>query len=252
MKKLLISILLLISTSANSTGIPVFDISVFGQSITTALNSAKSVANEVKDYALQLQQYGDMVKNTLAPEAYIWSQGNQLYQTAMSYDQMAQYYMNGTGGITGYLNTYQSAGYYAGSPCFNSTGCSFSDISAIHDKQLAASTAQKIANDAQLKAVSTAQDQLQKDAADLSSIQKAATLDLGRNDMIGTSNQLLGANVNNLLSIRALMMSQQEADNAKNADAANKYAITLASDKSMLAGDFVKSPVLDYSKYVGN
>jgi len=70
-----------------------------------------------------------------------------------------------------------------------------------------------------------------------------------RNEMLGASNQLASANANNLLAMRALMLQQQEAENARAATLANREAIQQAADAAMLQGEFVKSPVLDYSKY---
>ncbi len=226
----------------------VLDTAVLGQATTTAANAAKQVAAQAKDYMLQVQMYQDMVKNTVAPAAWVWNEATQTYQTVRSYSDMLQYYSSG-GGVEGYLAGFQNAGYYSNSPCFSAAGCSLAEIQKIHATEQAASAAQKLANDAQMRGVSLGQDQLQKDAANLASVQNAAQTATGRNEMMGAANQLASANANNLLAVRALMLQQQAAQNAQAATAANREAIQSAADNAALQGEFVQSPVLDYSKY---
>jgi P-type conjugative transfer protein TrbJ len=189
-----------------------------------------------------------MVKNTVAPVAWVWNEATQTYQTFRSYADMLQYYAKG-GGVEGYLSTFQSVAYYAGSPCFTAQGCSWAEIQAIHDRERAASEAEKRANDAQIRGVSLGQDQLQQDAADLMAVQKAAQSSQGRNEMLGASNQLAAANANNLLAVRALLLQQQAAENARAATLANREAIQHVADQAALAGQFVRSPVLNYAHY---
>ena len=226
----------------------VLDTAVLGEAASTAASTAKQVAGQVKDYALQLQQYQDMVKNTLAPVAWVWNETTNTYMQFRSYADMLQYYTSG-GGIEAYLTNFQNAGYYGSSPCFTAKGCTFEEIQKIRKTEWAASEAQKRANDAQIHGVSLGQEQLQKDSQDLSAVQRAAQAATGRNEMLGASNQLASANANNLLAMRALMLQQQEAENARAATLANREAIQQAADAAMLQGEFVKSPVLDYSKY---
>jgi P-type conjugative transfer protein TrbJ len=248
-KHLLLPAALGLLFSAPGHGIDlVLDTAVLGQASTTAANAAKQVAAQAKDYMLQAQMYQDMVKNTVAPVAWVWNEATQTYQTARSYSDMLQYYSNG-GGVEGYLAGFQNAGYYSNSPCFSATGCTWAEIQKIRATEQAASAAQKRANDAQMRGVSLGQDQLQKDAASLVSVQSAAQAATGRNEMMGAANQLSSANANNLLAVRALMLQQQEAENARAATLANREAIQNAADNAALQGEFVKSPVLDYSKY---
>lgn len=226
----------------------VLDSAVLGEAASSAASAAKQVAGQVKDYALQLQQYQDMVKNTLAPVAWVWNETTNTYQLFRSYSDMLQYYASG-GGVESYLSTFQNASYYSSSPCFTPRGCSYAEIQKIRETEWAASQAQKRANDAQIRGVSLGQEQLQKDAEDLANVQRAAQSATGRNEMLGASNQLASANANNLLAMRALMLQQQEAENARLATLENREAIQQAADRAMLEGEFVKSPVLDFSKY---
>ena len=226
----------------------VLDTAVLGEAVSTAASAAKQVATQAKDYLVQVQQYEDMVKNTLAPAAWVWNETTNTYMQFRSYADMLQYYSNG-GGIEAYLTNFQNAGYYGNSPCFTAKGCTFEEIQKIRKTEWAASVAQKRANDAQVHGVNLGQEQMQKDSQDLSAVQRAAQAATGRNEMLGASNQLASANANNLLALRALMLQQQEAENARAATLANREAIQQAADAAMLQGEFVKSPVLDYSKF---
>jgi type IV secretion system protein TrbJ len=243
-------LILLISPPAHSVDL-VLDTAVLGKAAETALNSAKQALNQVKSYVLQLKQYEDMVRNTLAPVAWVWNETTQTYQMFRSYADMLMFYSQG-GGLESYLSTYQSAGYYAGSPCFTARGCTAEEIQQIRSRAQKASQAQKLANDAQIRGVSLGQRQLQQDAESLAAIQRSAQTAQGRNEMLGAANQLSAANANNLMAIRALMLQQQEAENAREAALANEQAIQHAADTAMLEGEFVKSPVLDYRKYAKN
>ena len=73
----------------------VLDTAVLGEAASSAASAAKQVAGQGKDYALQLQQYQDMVKNTLAPVAWVWNETTNTYMQFRSYADMLQYYSNG-------------------------------------------------------------------------------------------------------------------------------------------------------------
>jgi len=242
------AVLALVATGPANAIDLVLDTAVLGEAANTTAQVIKQVENQVRDYALQLQQYQDMVRNTVAPVAWVWNEATQTYQRFRSYADMLQYYANG-GGVEGYLSTFQSAGYYAGSPCFTSKGCTWAEIQAIHDRERAANEAQKRANDAQIRGVSLGQTQLEQDASDLAAVQRSTQLAQGRNEMLGASNQLASANANNLLAIRALLLQQQAAENARAATLENREAVQQAADRAALQGQFVPSPALDYGKY---
>lgn len=226
----------------------VLDTAVLAEAASAAASAAEQVSGQVRDYELQLKQYQDMYTNTVAPAAWVWNETTRTYQVFRSYADMLQYYAKG-GGVESYLSQFQNASYYGSSPCFTPRGCSMEEIQKIRQTEWAASEAQKRANDAQIRGVSLGQEQLLKDAEDLSTVQRAAQSATGRNEMLGASNQLASANANNLLAMRALMLQQQEAENARAATLENREAIQQAADAALLEGEFVKSPVLDFSKY---
>ncbi len=226
----------------------VLDTAVLAEAASTAASAAEQVGTLAKEYEVVKKQYDDMVVNTVAPAAWVWNETTKTYQMVRTYSDMLQHYASG-GGVAAYLSTFQNASYYMGSPCFSPKGCSMAEIMAIRDSQRLASDAQKLANDSQMRGISLGQDQLQEDAARLAEIQGIAQAAKGRNEMMGAANQLASANANNLFAVRALMLQQQEAENARNATLENQEAIRHAADEAALRGEFVPSPELDYAKY---
>jgi type IV secretion system protein TrbJ len=57
--------------SSPGTGIPVIDFSNLTQNVITALKQVSACAQQVQQYRLQLQQYANQVKNTVAPVAQV-------------------------------------------------------------------------------------------------------------------------------------------------------------------------------------
>ena len=50
------------------------------QTTISAVNNVQAVAKQIQQYQTQLQQYENMLKNTVAPAAYIWDQGQFNHQ----------------------------------------------------------------------------------------------------------------------------------------------------------------------------
>ena len=55
------------------SGIPVIDTANLSQNMMTALEEVAQTLKQIEEYATQLQQYENMLQNTLAPAAYIWA-----------------------------------------------------------------------------------------------------------------------------------------------------------------------------------
>ena len=56
---------------ANAGGLPVIDASNLTQNLMTAIESVAQTLKQIEQYKTQLQQYENMLRNTLAPAAYI-------------------------------------------------------------------------------------------------------------------------------------------------------------------------------------
>ncbi|MEN5023232.1 P-type conjugative transfer protein TrbJ [Pantoea agglomerans] len=242
-KALLASLLASIITVPAKAGIPTIDVANITQTTVSAINNVQAVAKQIQQYQTQLQQYQNMLQNTVAPAAYVWDQAqstiNKLYQA----QDTLNYYKNQTGSIDAYLKRYQDVSFYRSSPCFKaSMTCSDSELQALHDADQNNSEAIKRANDASLKTIDQQQDTLRTDASNLASLQSQASNATGQMQAIQAANQLASAQANQLLQIRSLLVSQQNAATTLAQVQADKEAQQAAASANFRAGTYTKSP----------
>ena len=75
----LIVILIILGNAGYSSvikagGLAVIDIANIKQTTTTAIENVAQTLKQIEQYQTQLQQYENMIRNTLAPPAYVWAQ----------------------------------------------------------------------------------------------------------------------------------------------------------------------------------
>ena len=197
------------------TGIPVLDVSNLVQNTTTALKQVQTYAQMVQSYQLQLQQYANMVKNTVAPVAQVWQTAQGTMNGVLGTVNMFQ---NG-GQLQGYLNQFQDVNYWLSAPAGGYT------------YQTAGSVAQKQANDALVKGIAQQQAQIRTDAATLERLQSQAGSADGQLKALMAANQLAALQQEQLLQIRELLLQEQQALVARNATLANDEAMREAATK---------------------
>lgn len=242
-KAVLASFMASILTLPAQAGIPVIDGTNVVQTTISALNNVAAVQKQIEQYVTQLQQYQNMLQNSLAPAAYIWDQANSTINKLMQAQDTLNYYKNQAGSLDSYLKRYQDVNYYRSSPCFNSTGtCSSSDLEALRKHDADNSEARKKANDAVLKALDQQQDTLQSDAQNLVSLQSQASGAVGQMQAIQAANQLASAQANQLLQIRSILVAQNNAATTLAQAEADKDAIQGAASESLRAGSYVIHP----------
>lgn len=207
----LAALCLLVSSPADATGIPVFDASNLTESIITAQEAVAQTLKQVEQYALQLQEYENMLKNTLAPAAYVWDQAQRTIQNLMGAIDTLNYYKAQAGGLDAYLSRFQDVAYYKSSPCFSAAGCSEAERAAMETNRELASEGQKKANDALFRALDRQQQAIEADASRLETLQVAAQTADGQMQALQYANMLASQQANQLLQIRAMLMAQQEA-----------------------------------------
>jgi P-type conjugative transfer protein TrbJ len=169
----------------------------------------------VQQYQLQLQQYANQVRNTVAPAAQVWQQAQQTMNGVLGTVGMFQ---NGSA-LQSYLNQFQNVNYWLSAPPGNYT------------YQTAGSVAQKQANDALVKGIVAQQAQMQKDAATLQQLQSQASTADGQMKALMAANQLAALQQEQLLQIRELLLQEQQALAARNATLANDEAMREAATK---------------------
>lgn len=228
------------SEPADAGGIPVIDVTNVMQTTISAINNVQSVQKQIEQYTTQLQQYQNMLQNTLAPAAYVWDQVNGTINKLLQAQDMLNYYKNQAGSIDAYLSRYQDVAYYRSSPCFTATGCTDAQRQALADVQVNGSEAQKRANDAVLKGVDQQQQTLVTDAANLRSLQAQASSAQGQMQAIQAANQLASAQTNQLLQLRGLLVAQQAAAATRAQIVADREAQQAAASAQLRDGSNVR------------
>ncbi|WKU95785.1 hypothetical protein Q3407_24110 [Pseudomonas fulva] len=104
-------------------GIPVIDGANVALNKVTSIESIAQTAKQIEEYATQvnqyktqLDQYENMIKNTVAPAAYIWDEANNTINKLMRAQDMLDYYTNQAGSFDSYLDKFQDTSYYRNSP----------------------------------------------------------------------------------------------------------------------------------------
>ncbi|PZR03906.1 MAG: P-type conjugative transfer protein TrbJ [Flavobacterium psychrophilum] len=242
-KALLASFVASIMALPAKAGIPVIDGTNVVQTTVSAVNNVQAVAKQIQQYQTQLQQYENMLKNTVAPAAYIWDQANSTINKLLQAQDTLHYYKNQAGSLDSYLKRYQDINYYRSSACFNSNvECTADEISALRKAEQTNSEARKKANDAVFKALDEQQIMLQSDADNLVRLQSQASGAQGQMEAIQSANQLASAQANQLLQIRSLLMAQQNAATTLAQVQADKEAQQIVADQKVLAGQNTPSP----------
>ncbi len=217
-------------------GIPVVDGVNLSQTTISAIQNVAAVTKQIEQYKTQLQQYQNMLQNTAAPVAYIWSRADQTISMLLAAQDMITYYKNQAGSLEKYLERYQDTAYYENAPCVGLATCNSRDQQKIADIQRETSTARKRANDALLTSVAKQQDTLATDADALVALQQQATNAEGQMQAVQAANQLASAQTNQLLQIRSLLIAQQNAQVINAQTAADREAQHAAADRHALSG----------------
>lgn len=210
-------LLVLPTTPINAGGIPVIDAANIQQTTVAAIENVAQTLKQIEQYQTQLLQYENMIRNTLAPPAYVWAQAQYTMNKLMHMTDTIRYYGQRYGGLDGYLQRFRNVNYYRGSPCFNlDDNCTESAWSILKQGQDASTDAQKSANDAMLRGLDHHSQQIPLDAAQLQILQQRTQTAEGQMEALQYANQLAAHQANQLLQIRHLLIAQHNAINAQN------------------------------------
>jgi len=219
-----------------AAGIPVFDGVNASQTTISAIQNVAAVAKQIDQHKTQLEQYQNMLQNTAAPAAYIWSQADQTISKLLAAQDTLSYYITQAGSLERYLQRYQDTAHYGSAPCIGADSCTTLDQQVIAAKQNEASAARKRTNDALLTSVANQQGTLRRDADALAGLQHQATNAEGHMQAIQAGNQLASAQTNQLLQIRSLLIAQQNAQATRAQVSADHDAQKNVADKRALSG----------------
>lgn len=108
--------------SAHAIGIPVIDTTNLQQNVVSALESVNQTIKQIEEYALQLQQFEDQIRNSLAPAAYVWSKAQNTMNKIMDLQNTLNGYISMAGNMDGYLAKFGNVNTYKSSPYFGPSG----------------------------------------------------------------------------------------------------------------------------------
>lgn len=197
-------------------GIPVIDGANLQQTVLAASENVAQTLKQIEQYRTQLQQYENMLKNTAAPAAFIWDKATGTVNKLLGAVDTLNYYRNSLGSVDRYLAQFQNASFYKSSPCFTARGCSEAEWTAVKEIQRLGSEAQKKANDAMFKGLEQQQRSIEDDAAQLERLQTGAQGAEGQMQALGFANQLASHQANQLLQMRGMLASAQNAIATRN------------------------------------
>lgn len=230
------------SLSAFASGAPVFDVANWVQNGKMLLNQANEYKTQVDQYNNQINQYQNMLDNTKSLTSFQWDNANSVINNLLESTNTIDYYKQEAGSLQSYLDRFQSQEHYQKTACFNGSGqCSTEELKKIKQARLAASVAEKRANDAMLKGIDKQQQSLKADSAKLRTLQTQAQSAEGQKQALQAASQLASQQNHQLMQIRGLMMAQQNAQAVKDAASADKEAIQSAGDERFRAGSYHKS-----------
>lgn len=212
----------------SASGAPVFDVANWAQNI-------KMIANQAAEYKNQLDQYNNMIENTKSLTSYQWDDANSIITNLINTTDTIDYYKQEAGSLDAYLNRYQSEEYYS------KTKFNQAEMARLKQNRMAASVAQKRANDAMLRGIDKQQKNIKSDSAKLKTLQAHAQNAQGQKQAIQAASQLASTQNHQLLQIRSLMIAEHNANATRAASDANKEAVLAAGDERFRAGQFKKS-----------
>lgn len=235
-----------LTATVSHAGIPVFDGASVHQAAVTAYESVAQTLKQIQQYQTQLQQYENMLKNTMAPSAYIWDQAQLTIGKLRESVDTLQQYKRQLGNIDEYLKKYKDVNFYKDSECFSAKGCSNQAREKLVADQQASSTYQKKANDAILKGIDMQQTAMERDAESLQRLQTQAQSAQGQMQALQAGNQLASHMSNQLLQMRAILNASQNAIITRNQVLADREAMEAAASASARRTTFVRSRAMEW------
>lgn len=207
--------------------------------------NVKQTLKQIEQHKSQLKEYNLLLKNSKSLDKFTWNEVNNNINSLLNSIDTLKYYKSQTGSIDAYLSRYQNIEHYQTNPCVN-TVCTEAQKEILYQHEKNSSEAQKRANDAVLKGIDKQQETMLTDARHLEELQRQAEDAKGQMAAIQAANQLASSEVNQLLQIRGLLLSEQTRAATRAAIIADREAIQAAGDAQFRSGSFKKSSGLTW------
>jgi type IV secretion system protein TrbJ len=226
-------ILLTVLPARSPATLPVIDYTAIGESIKQGLEQIRQYATQLQQLETAINTYKNLVLQStgIAEAAQIWQDVQRTYSQVMSTVNGLQSYVTQSRDINYWISSAQSAG-------------------AAQYNQSAGywSTAQKTANNQLVQTITKQQAQLTADAATLQRLQTQGGSTVGMKQSLDVANEMNGLMASQLMALRTLMMSEQQAVAARNGALSNNEAIGAANAQNLLnANPSVSQPHTGWS-----
>jgi P-type conjugative transfer protein TrbJ len=218
------------SSVIQAGGMAVIDMANVKQTTVTAIENVEQTLRQIEQYKTQLMQYENMIRNTMAPPAYLWAQAQYSMNKLIYLTNTIRYYEQQHGGLDSYMQRFRNVEYYRSSPCFDLQGkCNDTAWKLLQDGQNTSTDAQKNANDSLLRGLSEHQNQIPLDAAHLQVLQQRTESAQGQMEALQYANQLAAYQANQLLQMRQMLIVQHNATNTQSQAEVDQKAMQQAA-----------------------
>ena len=247
---LVLSIVLLASgTSSYGSGIPTFDGAVLAPSVTGAISNMAQQLKQIEQYRLQLQQYVNMLQNTMNPGLFICDNA-QVTMTQLSYVVDAVSFNRQLyGTVARFTGNFHDMAWYRNAQCFKEPGCSPSQWGLILENEVIGAQSQKKSIEALFRGLERQYDTLNLDSRRLKRLQLAAQTSNGQAEVMQHNNMLTSEGANQLMQIRAALLAQQNMEATRQQVQADREAMQMAADRNFRQPAYKPSTARIWSVY---
>ena len=229
-------------TPSYGSGIPTFDGAVLAPSVTGAISNMAQQLKQIEQYRLQLQQYINMLQNTMNPGLFIWDNAQETMNDLRYMIDTVSFYRQLYGTVAGFTGNFHDMAWYRNAQCFKEPGCSPSQWGLILENEVIGAQSQKRSIEALFRGLERQYETLNGDARRLKRLQQAAQTSNGQLEGIQHANMLASAEANQLLQIRAALLAQQNMDATRQQAQADREAMQMAASRTFRQGTFQASP----------
>jgi len=235
-----LGLLLFLSVPAHA-GIPVVD---GVHNMTSMMNLFEGIARtlkQIEQYSTQLSQYENQLQNTVGPPTYIWDRAQSSINGLLGAVNTLEYYKNNLGNLDTYLRMYQDLEHYRDMAGLTARDPTPGQKAALEESRRFASESEKRSYDASIRGIDQQQQALRNDAQTLERLQANAQSADGQMQAMQYANQLASSQSNQLLQIRALLMTEQNAIVTRQQAVSDREAQQEASAEMLRQGEYRQS-----------
>jgi P-type conjugative transfer protein TrbJ len=219
-----------------------FDGAVLAPSMTGAISNMAQQLKQIEQYRLQLQQYVNMLQNTMNPGLFIWDNAQETMNDLRYMIDTVSFYRQLYGTVAGFTGNFHDMAWYRNAQCFKEPGCSPSQWGLILENEVIGAQSQKKSIEALFRGLERQYDTLNLDSRRLKRLQLAAQTSSGQAEVMQHNNMLTSEGANQLMQIRAALLAQQNMDATRQQAQADREAMQMAADRNARQGTFQPSP----------